>query len=742
MWFGVLLMSGEKGKIEIGEVGFVLFFAYACVTWLCDAFDLFCFLMGLPQVTWISRALVAAVSIGGGMMLRDRVIIRKGKKLDILFMVGCAVILGFCAYKGVIPDLSTDVKKYHYIVQNPGFLSMTSEPFFLIGGFQYYGFRWADRLFYPFRWLFGLRMGTIFGGLVNVLIYAQMRNLLAALYGEELKAVRENCCRQFRQPIVPGALFTESVRAFIITMVYEVWLQSGGYMVDCIAIPFMLEAMHILLTKKEQKLSGEMVWFAVLCGCFFAMKMTHIVYAAPMILVYLIKYRRHLSVRRFLCAFAAALVPVSIYLLYAYADTGNPVFPYFNSVFQSPFYMFGDFKDPRWGPQNLIETLLWPFLSVIKPARRTSEFPNKYAIGMVCMMAIFLFQSAKFVWKKKDRRCGELLAVIFGCAMLWSATTGHVRYFIFGHMLIGVVFVGFAAESLYNRKRVFSLVSIGVIGILLMLPAKYMRAIESGKEWAWRNNLDRGFFCENVKWIFRDRGSAEDVQPEDKPVHTLLTGNANNGGIAHLLYPNADGIATTPLNEYGLQMDISDYWNCRINSALKEGGMYELVIPKNDGLEWEKYFALMEGRGVRITDLIWPDTYLVREQAPALIGLQSMENGGKNVLCTANEETNRIALPNERIRFSACVFLNQTRGHWEDRNSEFCLIAHDGEKAEEVYRSFIRERTTIYIDEVLDLTGFGEDVWIELYWMDENVERIDTRMYDCFMINPNIEVIQ
>jgi len=737
----VLLVDIERKRVEIGELGFVLYFTYACVIWLCDALDLSCFLMGLPQATWISRVLAALAAAIGCLLLKDRICIRRGTRPDILYFAGCAVILGFCVYKGVIPDLSTDVKKYHLLVQEPGFLSMTSEPFFFAGGFQYYGFRWADRLFYPFRWLLGLRMGTIFGGLVNVLVFTQMRSLLSALYGEKLKAVRESCSRWFRQPAVPGALFTESVLAFAITMTYDVWLQSGGYMVDCIAIPLMMEAMHILLTKKEQKHAGEMVWFATLCGCYFAMKMTHVVYAAPMILVYLIKYRKHFSLKRFVCAFAAAIVPVSIYLLYAYADTGNPVFPYFNTVFQSPFFRIGDFKDPRWGPQNLKDTLIWPLISAFGDRGRMSEIPNEYVLGLKGLMAVLLFRMITVFWQKREQQ-SELLAVVFGCALLWSATTGHVRYFIFGYMLIGVVFAGFAAESLYNRKWICSLFSAGLICILLMTSVKYMESIESGREWAWRNNLNEDLFSENLKWVFRDRGSAENAQPKDKPVSAILLNTSENGGVAHLLYPDAAIVSELSLHSIGARSEVVDRQVDTIDGYLAEGGTYDLVIPKVNGLEWEKHFLRMTEKGYRITEIVWPDTCFVREQAVALLGLEKMEDGGANLLYTANEENNRVPAPNEKIQFSACVSLNQTRGHWAERNSMFCLIASDGEKTEQVYSSPIRERSTVYVDQTLDLTGFGENVGLELYWMDENGERIDTRMYDCFMINAHVEIIQ
>jgi len=732
-------MNDARNKTEVFGIGFALYFVYAACIWLCDAFDLFCFLTGLPQVTLVSRALVILLLVIALILLKNRIHIRKAARPDLFWLIGCAIILGFCFYKGIIPDVSTDVKKYHIFVQNPGFQSMTKEPFFFSGGFQFYGFRWADRLFYPFRWLLGYRMGTLFGGLVNALLFTQIRSLLILLYGDTFSIIRERCRKTFKQPILPGILLNESIFALLITMTYDVFMQSGSYMVDFIAIPFMLEALHILLIKKEQKHAAEMVWYAALCGCFFAAKMTNVVYVAPMVAAYLLKFRKHLSFKRFIAAFAAALVPVSIYLIYAYAETGNPVFPYFNTIFKSPFFSLYDFKDTRWGPANLKDTLLWPFLSVFDPYYRTSEIPNEYSLGLIGLVVVWFLQTISFVFRKKDRKYGLLLFVSFASAYLWAATTGYLRYFILGHMLIGIVYVGFTANSLYRKNWLRSCIAIFVFVSLMIQPFKYMPSIAGGREWSWRNNLNEDQFQQNIQWIFKDRGEIDDESSYSTPVNTILLKAAENGGIANLLYPEAKNICQSYLDSNVSDPDITAYWNEKINHYLDDGGVYDLVIPKCDGLQWENYFSSLEHQGLKVTKIIWPKTYFVREQAVALIGLKRLNTGEQNLLYKANEENNWLSVPNQNFWFSANVTLNQTRGRYDDENTAFCLIARDAQKSAQIYLTPIREQTTLFIDEEFDLSGFSSDVRLEMYWLDENGDLIDTRMYDCFVINPQIK---
>ena len=44
--------------------------------------------------------------------------------------------------------------------------------------------------------------------------------------------------------------------------------------------------------------------------------------------------------------------PLIPYLVYNFTQTNNPIFPYFNNFFNSPFFLLGYWKDERWGPKE------------------------------------------------------------------------------------------------------------------------------------------------------------------------------------------------------------------------------------------------------------------------------------------------------------------------------------------------------------------------------------------------------
>ena len=306
-------------------------------------------------------------------------------------------------------------------------------------------------------------------------------------------------------------------------------------------------------------------------------------------------------------------------------------------------------------------------------------------------------------------------------------------------MLFGIVYVDFTAEKLYSKKWITGGIAICVFAALMLQPFKYMSSIAGGREWAWRNNFNEDLFQQNIQWIFKDRGEIDDELPDDTPVHAILIESAVNGGIANLLYPDAKNIYHDYLNGNISDPMITEYWTERIQYYLDNGGVYDLVIPKCDGLEWEKYFLKLEENGLRVSSILWPKTYFVREEAVALIGLEKLKTGEKNLLYKANEENNWISVPNRAFRFSSSITLNQTRGKYDEENTAFCLIARDAQKSAQIYLTPIKEQTTVFIDEEFDLSEFSSDVRLEMYWLDENGTPMDTRMYDCFVINPQIK---
>jgi len=71
----------------------------------------------------------------------------------------------------------------------------------------------------------------------------------------------------------------------------------------------------------------------------------------------------------------AGIAATGGYWLYEmWSRYGNPLFPYFNHVFQSPMASLADYRDARFLPRSLLDALLFPFIIAQDPFR-TAETP-------------------------------------------------------------------------------------------------------------------------------------------------------------------------------------------------------------------------------------------------------------------------------------------------------------------------------------------------------------------------------
>lgn len=80
---------------------------------------------------------------------------------------------------------------------------------------------------------------------------------------------------------------------------------------------------------------------------------------------------------------------------------GNPLFPQFNNVFRSPLALESGVLDPFFRPRNVMENVLWPFISAFN-TRRVSELPLKLMIWP----ALYLLLGALLVTWLARRRHG------------------------------------------------------------------------------------------------------------------------------------------------------------------------------------------------------------------------------------------------------------------------------------------------------------------------------------------------
>ena len=127
-----------KSNWRAGDFAFYAFLLYTVLIWSCELLDLFCWLTGIPQVTFISRVAYFAFTVFGWRVIGvPRV---KRVKIDAYMVLGSILIAGFFAVKGIRPDMSYDTLQLSSAEPDPGFTDNLNYHV-MPGKFQMFGFR-------------------------------------------------------------------------------------------------------------------------------------------------------------------------------------------------------------------------------------------------------------------------------------------------------------------------------------------------------------------------------------------------------------------------------------------------------------------------------------------------------------------------------------------------------------------------------------------------------------------------
>ena len=168
--------ADKTAKWRVTTRSFAVLLAYTLFIWWLEVLDLLAWLLHVPQGTVLSRA--AALVLCGAVMAAIGRFEWDHAGVSPLFIAGSLFILAFFSVKGFAPDQSYDTQNYHLLSQIPGFVD-NLHYHVIPGRFQMFGFRLGDRMFYPFRAILGLRMGTMLNALVMLVIYRQVTVFLS-----------------------------------------------------------------------------------------------------------------------------------------------------------------------------------------------------------------------------------------------------------------------------------------------------------------------------------------------------------------------------------------------------------------------------------------------------------------------------------------------------------------------------------------------------------------------------------
>jgi hypothetical protein len=474
----------------------------------------------------------------------------------LLFWLTVALpVLVLWALRAPLVDIGYDTLNYHVMHGERGLWG----PVFQAGDFYPYFFPYlnpaADLVTAMFRAVLGYRGGTIGSALALVWSAEILWRLLApSVKDERVRAL--------------SVLLAVSAEG----MLWEV----SGYMVDLLSLPVLLEATRLATVDvlPLRPLHRRTTALGVLLGLAVALKLTNLVFVLPIGLVALVRWLgprterpRALAILGAAAAGAVAIaLPVAPHALLLLAKTGSPVFPYFNKLFESPFYPPIDIKDIRWGPSSAIEALGWPLLSALRP-ERLSEFSvttGRLALG-------WLVALAALVALRKDAQLRAISAIVVIGGLLWSLGTGYHRYGLFLELLGGLLIALLAAKLLERpspaepglASRFALLPRVVAVVLLFVSVAQSAQSVMLFLRSDWGGRpivlLAPGEGVREARFLLRDRSLRAFLSEEEKkafPANPVwIDAGPKSNGLMSLLDRDApmiglqvEGLLADPLN--------------------------------------------------------------------------------------------------------------------------------------------------------------------------------------------------
>jgi hypothetical protein len=503
-------------KLELGDL-LLLLYGAVCVRqylWAVES----------QPLAWSLTAAITAVIWLAHLATKPT----KAERVSVWFWAIVALpLFVLYAFRAAFPDYSWDALMYHHILGERSLDGFLFRP----GDFMPTHFPInpaADMLTGLFRRLLGFRLGTI----INYLALMWCGLIVYDLSADLIRRKAVLCLG------VLAVLLTE-----------QMCLQINSYMIDLLALPPLLEATRLVLRSDPRGLRGaEVVRFSAFLGLAVAFKFSAIIFCALLTAGFLLpkipsglRWKDARWIAPAAVAFLAPLLPFGIYI---HHETGNPVFPLLNQIFQSPYWPPTAVTDSRWGAESKLGAICWPITGLFKPERlhELGVYSGRIAFG--CVVAVL-----SLVALRKDKILLGLSVLMLLATLLWSALQfGYVRYAMYPELVGGLLALRFCALGFQNSAASALLpkaaVAITILGVLQVAAAAWLTisisASGRGKFGVPRGSSDdQPSHLAQWRHVFRDRNLATFLSPRDRDqlaaVDAWIISDRQSGGIQVLL---------------------------------------------------------------------------------------------------------------------------------------------------------------------------------------------------------------
>lgn len=356
-------------------------------------------------------------------------------------------ILFICAlsiFKLLTIDDFIDTLTYHLYNQLNPFIDKIN--FDLLPSSTFF-FPLGDRMNYIFVNFLGIRFGTILSCYVIVILYYQFKNILHILI--------PNLSTKMR-------LFY----MFLIATSNSVTIYIGSFFIDSFSSILLFELVYIFIQNINLLKNKKYLYLcSFLLGCLIGIKITNLFLGITIILLLLIRNIKenglndfkYIKFYDFLLLIFIAILPFIIYMINNYIQTGNPIFPLGNNIFNSKYYKNISATDSRLGPKNLLEFFFWPILICFDMKKGNdihSIVENVWGLGY-----IFTIYSL-FTYKKRNSKFNWFSILVIILTFVWiKFILGYVRYGLVLSYCFHIIILYYFDKEILNIKNSFNEIS-------------------------------------------------------------------------------------------------------------------------------------------------------------------------------------------------------------------------------------------------------------------------------------------
>lgn len=450
-----------------------------------------------------------------------------------------------------------------------------------------------------FRYVLGYRLGTLI-------------NLCALVWAAQV-------ANRFLSPYIKNDWLRNACILFVVSTEYILRLLND-YRVDLLFVPLLLEASYTTIRFGKARRKGyALIHIALLLGVSATFKLSNLAFAIPIGLacaVQLFLHRKQFSLKAALVALVVFIAPIVPFSLFLYAQTGNPLFPFLNKIFKSPYLPVVNATDVMYGPRNFLELVVWPVWAFFTPDRISEmsgigfPYTGRLSLGfVVCLLCLFYKSTTREI------RATSLLTLLGLFA--WSALSGNVRYALYLEVMCGIVMLSLfstlyktAKETGRQRTREMVLFVLLFGGLLVVqFAGSYFLGIFQDKT-LFNKTIQPTVFEEPKSYLaetpqlLRDHNALKYLSPQEQEMFARVDVWINS-------YYTTNGVEVALRPEIPM-LSVCDYMNTldylrkeeakqlfAAKLARVEGKrMYSLSPVRKDFLDLSLYFITRAGLGI------------------------------------------------------------------------------------------------------------------------------------------------